>query len=73
MAARWFPVGKDIPIVVDPRISAGIPVIFGRGVSIEAIRKRFKARHRIEFIARDLALEPDVVETALQYAEQIAA
>ena len=73
LAARWFPVGKDIPIVVDPRISSGIPTVVERGVTIQTLRKRWKAGHRIDFIAKDLALEPDLVEKVLQYAEQVAA
>ncbi len=73
LAARWYPVGKEHHIVVDPRISAGLPTIPGRGVTIQAIRKRFKAGHRIEFIAQDLELTSDIVEAAIRYGEQVAA
>lgn len=73
LAARWFPIGKTVPIVVDPRISTGLPVIDGRGVTVQAIRRRFKSGLRIDFIARDFDLEPDLVEIALQYCERVAA
>ena len=73
LAARWFPIGKTVPIVVDPRLSTGLPVIEGRGVTVQAIRKRFRAGLRIDFIARDFEIEPDLVETALQYGERVAA
>lgn len=73
LASRWFPVGKQVPIVVDPRISTGLPVIAGRGVTVQTIRKRFKAGLRIDFIAKDFELEPDLVEIALQYCERVAA
>lgn len=73
LAARWYPVGRENHIVVDPRVSAGIPTIVERGVTIQAIRKRFKAGHRIDFIAQDLELTPDVVETAIRYGDQVAA
>ena len=73
LAARWFPAGKSVPIVVDPRLSAGLPVIKGRGVTVQAIHKRFKSGLRIDFIARDFQMDPLLVETALQYAEQAAA
>ncbi len=73
LAERWFPVGKDVPIVVDPRISSGVPTIFNRGVTIHAIRKRWKAGHRIDFIAKDFELERDDVELVLQYADKVAA
>ncbi len=72
-AARWFPAGKECPIVIDPRVSSGIPTIDGRGVSVDAILRRWRAGLKIEFIARDLALEADDVETVLQYGDRIAA
>ena len=72
-AARWFPEGRDCPIVIDPRIGSGVPTVKGRGVTVNAIRKRWKAGHKINFIAQDLALEADVVETVLQYGDRIAA
>ena len=72
-AARWFPAGKECPIVIDPRVSSGIPTIDGRGVSVDAILRRWRAGLKIDFIARDLALEADDVETVLQYGDRIAA
>ena len=74
LAFRWFPTGKDNPIVVDPKISAGLPTFEGRGVTINALHWRWKHEHQsIEYIARDFRLPKDKVEQALQYAENIAA
>ena len=73
LAARWYPVGRTVPIVVDPRVSTGMPVIDGRGVTVQAIRKRFKAGLRIDFIAKDFDMDRDLIETALQYWERVAA
>ena len=73
LAARWFPVGKTVPIVVDPRISTGLPVIEGRGVTIQTIRKRFVSGLNIDFIAKDFDLDRDLVETALRYWDRVAA
>lgn len=73
LAARWYPVGKKVPIVVDPRISSGVPVVLGRGVTIEVIHKRFKAGQRIDFIAKDFELANSIVEEVLRYAEKVAA
>jgi uncharacterized protein (DUF433 family) len=73
LAARWYPVGKTLPIVVDPRVSAGIPTVIGRGVTIGVIHKRFKAGQRLDFIAQDFELETATVEEAVRYAEQVAA
>ncbi len=73
LAARWFPVGREVPIVIDPRISAGLPTFAGRGVTIDTIYKRWKANQPIKFIAKDFRLDAALVEKALQYAEQVAA
>ena len=73
LAARWYPVGKAIPIVVDPLFSSGLPTIVGRGVTVNTIYKRWKADQSINFIAGDLQLDTDLVERALQYADKIAA
>ena len=72
LASRWYPIGKKVPIVVDPRVSTGLPVIAGRGVTVQAIRNRFKAGLRIDFIANDFELDRDLVEIALQYWERVA-
>lgn len=73
LAARWYPVGKDVPIVVDPMFSSGLPTIVGRGVTLGAIYRRWKASQPISFIADDLEIDANLVERALQYADKIAA
>ena len=73
LAAQWYPAGTSLPIVVDPRISSGVPTIEGRGVTIQVIHKRFMSGQRLDFIAQDFQLEPNVVEEAVRYAERIAA
>jgi uncharacterized protein (DUF433 family) len=72
LVSRWYPVGKQVPIVVDPKISTGLPTIVDRGVTIGALQKRWKAGWKIDFIARDFDLETDTVEEALQYADRVA-
>ena len=73
LAARWHPVGDKAPIVVDPRITSGVPTISGRGVTVRIIRNRFMAGQEIDFIARDYELDKGVVEEAIRYAERVAA
>lgn len=70
--SKWYPKGKDKPIVVDPRISAGLPTIKNRRVTIETIRRRFKADYSIPFIASDLKLKKTEVEDALRWADEVA-
>lgn len=67
LASKWYPRGKDFPIVIDPQISAGLPIIKGRGITVDAIYKRFKADQDMAYIAKDYAIKRDVVEKVVQY------
>jgi uncharacterized protein (DUF433 family) len=73
LVARWFPMGKEVPIVVDPRYGAGRPTIPDRRLPIDIIHKRWLAGQSFQFIAEDFDLEPALVENALRYAEKYAA
>lgn len=69
---RWFPEGKKGPIVIDPHIAAGKPVIRGSAVSVGIVHRRFVAGEHIDEIAQDFELEPTDVEIALRYAARAA-
>lgn len=71
LVARWYPKGKEVPIVVDPQISAGLPTIKNRRVTVETIRKRFKAKYSPPFIASDLKLKQSEVLDALRWADEV--
>lgn len=72
LASKWYPVGKNIPIVVDPYVSSGVPVIEGRGITLENIEKRFySGKQKWEFIAKDLELPIDVVQEVLRFAPKV--
>ena len=73
LAARWYPVGSDVPIVIDPRITSGRPTIQGRRVTVQIIRKRFLTGQDINFIAQDFAIANGVVEDAVRYGELVQA
>ena len=73
LAAQWFPVGKEVPIVIDPRITSGRPTIQGRRVTVQIIHKRFLAGQNIDFIAQDFDIGNNVVEDAVRYGELVAA
>jgi uncharacterized protein (DUF433 family) len=73
LASRWWPLGKDQPIIVDPSYGYGLPVVVNSGVRTEIIRERFGAGDSYEQIAQDFGLEPPDVERALQFEVQRAA
>lgn len=73
VASRWWPLGRDVPIVVDPERGHGLPVIEGSGVRTEIIRERAEAGDLVEQIASDFNLDRLEVERALQFELQRAA
>jgi uncharacterized protein (DUF433 family) len=73
IASRWWPLGREVPIVVDPEYGHGLPIIHGSGVRTEIIRERAEAGDLIEQIACDFNLDPREVERALQFELQRAA
>ncbi len=73
LASRWWPMGKQGPIMVDPAFGYGLPVIAGSGVRTEIILERFRAGDLEQQIAEDFNLKPVEVERALQFELQRAA
>lgn len=73
LAVRWWPLGKDAPIMLDPEYGYGLPVVVGSGVRTEIIRERSLAGDSNEQIARDFNLDPKEVERALQFELKLAA
>jgi uncharacterized protein (DUF433 family) len=73
VASRWWPLGREAPIVVDPEYGYGLPVVSGSGVRTEIIRERAEAGDLIHQIAGDFNLDCMEVERALQFELQRAA
>ena len=68
LAIRWFPYGKDVPIVVDPEFGGGKPTVQGRGLTTDIIVRRHDFGESVDSIADDFQLERSKVEIVLQYA-----
>ncbi len=67
LAIRWFPRGKKVPIVVDPRIGFGRPVLLDSRVPTWAIKVRYMAHEGLESIERDFEIERPAVLHALRF------
>lgn len=72
-ADRWFPLGKNIPVVLDPEYAFGLPVVDGSGVRTEIIIERVRAGDLPDEIASDFNLKPLEVFRAIQYESTRAA
>jgi uncharacterized protein (DUF433 family) len=67
VARRWWPQGRNMPVVIDPEFGFGFPVIAGSGVRTEIILEQFQAGALDDEIAEDFNLDPKDVQRALQF------
>lgn len=67
LATRWWPMGRDIPVMVDPSYGFGLPVVSTSGVRTEIIVERFRAGEDSREIAEDFGIQPSDVENALRF------
>lgn len=73
LAIRWFPAGRDVPVMVDPHYAGGRLAVVGRAVTVDTVQRRFfDAGQEIAFIARDLELAPHDVEAIVRLAPRAA-
>lgn len=72
-AHRWWPLGKDELVMVDPGYGFGLPVIVGSGLRTELVAERRDAGDPPQVIAYDFGLTPEQVESALRLEDQLAA
>jgi uncharacterized protein (DUF433 family) len=72
LASRWWPLGRNVPIILDPAISFGAPVIAGTAIRTASFIRLVRGS-----TTRDAAIayEVDVVqaEAAVEFEEALAA
>jgi len=64
---RWWPLGKDVAVLVDPNYGFGLPVVDGVGVRTEIIAERYKAGDSTDEISYDFDVTPKQINDALQW------
>lgn len=67
LALTWHPRGRDVPIVVDPRIAYGAPIARTSGVPTWVFRERSQAGESLSEIADDFGADPAEVAVALEF------
>lgn len=66
-AVLFWPKGKDVPVVVDPRRCYGAPVIKDTRIPAEMVWQLLKAGDSIELIASSYGLSVEAVEAARDF------
>lgn len=73
LAERWYPAGRASPIVVDPLISFGAPVVEGTRVETSVIAELYQGDDSVEELAWLYDIEPAQVTAAVEYESSLAA
>ena len=71
--ARWWPIGKDRAVVIDPRRSFGAPIVTKAGIPTKILNSAVKAEKSIEFVAKWYGVELNEVKDAVQFESKQAA
>lgn len=71
---RWWPMGKDRPIIVDPGYSFGAPTVFEKGVKTAVVYQLYQGEQRnASRVAQWMQLEPAEVEAAVEFEQELRA
>jgi hypothetical protein len=73
-AERWFPLGKEEPVVVDPKFSFGSPSLIKRTVETANVFDLYKAEGRnVERVCKWMDLDAREVNAAVRFETMLAA
>jgi len=67
LAVRWHLRGRDVPILIDPRISFGAPVLETTGIPTWVLKGRFEAGETLEEIEDDFGVPQRDILYALEF------
>jgi uncharacterized protein (DUF433 family) len=74
LSTRWFPLGKNRSVVVDPTVAFGAPTVTGRGVQTANVFDLYQGEKRdISRVSSWLDLPPDAVRDAVEFERTLAA
>ena len=74
LARRWYPLGPNGLVVLDPLVSFGRPTIVGRGVATSNVYDFYVAERRQMAVVRDwLGLRDEEVKAAVAFEQRMAA
>ena len=69
---RWWPLGMNRRVVIDPERSFGQPVVEPESVPTAVLARAFKAEGSIQAVARWYRVDPKSVEDAVEFEGQHA-
>lgn len=71
-ASRWWPLGKDRRVVVDPSRGFGRSIVALEGVPTAALQGAYRAEGSIEAVARWFEVSEESVRDAVEYEDRLS-
>jgi uncharacterized protein (DUF433 family) len=65
LALIWYVRGRQCPVIIDPRIAFGAPMI--RGIATWVLKGRWQAGESVEDIEEDFTLKEDEIKHGLEF------
>lgn len=72
LADRWWPMGREVPVVLDPKVAFGAPVVQGTGVRTEIVSDMI-SRTSMSEAAVSFQLDLERARAALRFEELLRA
>lgn len=72
MPARWWPLGRKTPVVIDPARSFGQPIVSEAGIPTAVLADAVAAEGSVAKVARLFRLSPRSIEAALRFERRQA-
>lgn len=73
MVRRWWPMGKERQVVLDPERSFGKPIVAREGIPTSILASAYRAEKSISRVARWYEVEEESARDAVEYEEKLAA
>ncbi len=71
LVTQWWPLGRDVPIVLDPRIAFGAPVVAGTRIPTSTLAL-YTIGNSVPAVADAFSLEPSQVDAAVGFEAELA-
>jgi uncharacterized protein (DUF433 family) len=72
MPVRWWPLGRQTPVVIDPARSFGQPIVSTSGIPTAVLADAVAAEGSVAKVARLFRLSPRSVDAALRFERRLA-
>ncbi len=67
LAVRWYPRGSQVPVMVDPQVQFGEPVLIASKIPTWVIKRRWSAGEPVSSIMADFEIDEDALRDALLF------